>query len=481
MNVGFFTALSGLQAAQRQLDTASHNVSNADTPGYSRQRVEQTESQPMGANGSFIAKAGAGMVGTGVTVTQIARIRDMFIDRQVRAESAPLGEANIKSDTLKQVEDVFGEPTDHGLSAQMQKFFDGWHDLANDPANDALRVNLRQQSVNLAAGFQEINGNLVALRQDVNDRIGTTCADINGMTRQIAQLNHEIKSAIAAGQRPNDLLDKQDLLIEQLSSKVQINVAESPSNGGRSVYINGQPLVSDEHQFDLQAVPTLLNGFFTVEYAPTGQGAQLAGGELKGLLDSRDLILSDTSATGYIKQINDLAAGLMASVNAIHMTGFGLRGITGETFFDGTDASDMVVNANILNDTQISRGLDVIAAAATDPGSVSSSAGVGDSSVAVAIAQLKNSKIMGGGTFSFDDYYKGVVTGLGVEAQEATRKASTQETLVASVKDRRDQVSGVSTDEEMANVVRFQKAYAASARILSTLSDMLDTLINLGK
>jgi flagellar hook-associated protein 1 FlgK len=148
MNVGFFTALSGLQAAQRQLDTASHNVSNADTPGYSRQRVEQTESQPMGANGSLNYYAGAGMVGTGVTVAAIARIRDQFIDRQVRAESAPLGEANIKSDTLKQVEDVFGEPSDHGLSALMQNFFNAWHDLSADPANDAMRTNLRQQAVN---------------------------------------------------------------------------------------------------------------------------------------------------------------------------------------------------------------------------------------------------------------------------------------------------------------------------------------------
>jgi flagellar hook-associated protein 1 FlgK len=479
MNVGFFTALSGLQAAQRQLDTASHNVSNADTPGYSRQRVEQTESEPMGAGGTFVQRAGAGMIGTGVTVSAIARIRDQFIDRQVRAESAPLGEANIKSDTLKQVEDVFGEPTDHGLSALMQNFFNSWHDLANDPSNDALRTNLRQQAINLANGFQEINGKLVALRQDVNDRIGTTVNDVNGITRQIARLNHEIKAALASGQRPNDLLDKQDLLLEQLSAKVQINVAESPSNGGRSVYMNGQPLVADEDQFDLSAVPTLLNGFYTVEYAPTAQGAQINSGELKGLLDSRDLILSDVQATGYIKQINDLASGLMASVNAQHMIGFGTTGVTGQTFFDGTDASDMVVNPNITNDTALARGLDVIAAAANDPGSLTG--GVGDSAVAVQIAQLQNLKVMGGGMFTFDDFYKGVVTGLGVEAQEATRKADTQQVLVNSVKDRRDQVSGVSTDEEMANVVRFQKAYAASARILSTLSDMLDTLVNLGK
>jgi flagellar hook-associated protein 1 FlgK len=477
MNIGFNSALSGLAVAQRQLDIASHNIANASTEGYSRQRVDQSEADPSGFTGSFNQDMSKGMVGTGVAIQQIGRIRDGFIDRQVRAETSPLGEATVKADTLKQVEDVFGEPNSNGLSVQMGKFFEGWHNLAGDPSNNALRTNLRQQGINLASGFQDLHQKLLALRQDVNDRIGTKVTEINTLSKQIAGLNHQIKAAIAAGQMPNDLLDKQDLLIEQLSQKVAVQVVTSPSTGGRNVYLNGQPLVGDEHHFDLNAVPTLANGFTTITYAPTGLNSNPTGGELKGLLDARDVTLSDTAPNGYIKQVNDLAAGLMASVNSQHTIGFGTTGITGQTFFDGTDASDMTVNAAITTDTALGPGLSVIAAAANDPGSLTG--GVADNAIALNIAQLQNGKIMNGGTTTFDSNYKDMITQLGTEAQEANTKTTTQTTLVASVKARRDQVSGVSTDEEMANVVRFQKAYAASAKVITTLDQMLDVLLSI--
>jgi flagellar hook-associated protein 1 FlgK len=477
MNIGFNSALSGLAVAQRQLDTASHNIANASTEGYSRQRVDQSAATPQGANGSFNSEAGKGAVGAGVAVQQIGRIRDQFIDRQVRAETSPLGEAQVKADTLRQVEDVFAEPSDTGLSTQMGKFFDGWHDLAGDPSNNALRTNLRQQGINLASSFQDLHQKLLSLRQDVNDRIGTKVTEINTLSKQIAGLNHQIKASIASGQNPNDLLDKQDLMIEQLSQKVAIQVVTSPTTGGRSVYINGQPLVGDEHSFDLKAVPNLANGFTTIAYAPTGLSANPTGGELKGLLDARDISLSDTAPNGFIKQVNDLAAGLMASVNAQHTIGFGTTGITGQTFFDGTDASDMTVNAAITTDTPLGPALSVIAAAANDPGSLTG--GVADNAIAINIAQLRTGKIMNGGTATFDSNYKDMISQLGTEAQHANTQSATQTTLVNSVKQRRDQVSGVSTDEEMANVVRFQKAYAASAKVITTLDAMLDTLLSI--
>lgn len=476
MSIGFFSALSGLQAAQRQLDTASHNISNANTPGYSRQRVDQTAADPMGQTGTFNGQAGPGHIGTGVSIQDIARVRDQYIDGQLHQENAQLGESQIKSDTLNQVQDVFGEPSDTGLGAQVTAFFNSWHDLSQDPSNNALRTALRTKAENLAATFQDTNNKLVNMGQQMNDRISGEITDINKLTTSIASLNHEIKAALGAGQNPNDLQDKQDKMISDLSQKLNIQVATT-SEGAKSVYLNGQPLVDDENAYPLTAVPSQLNGFTTVKYGPTGQPITIGGGELKGLIDSRDVILSPTDPNGFLKQLNDMASGIMASVNAIHMVGFGPTGVTGQTFFDGTDASDMVVNANIVNDTALANGLDVIAAASNDPGSLTG--GVSDSEVAIQIANLSNNKVMGGGTTTFDTYYKDMITALGTQAQDETTKNSNQQSVVSSIQQRIDQVSGVSTDEEMANVVRFQQAYSASAKVMTTLSEMMDTLINI--
>lgn len=475
MNVGLYSAVKGLQVAQRQLDVASHNVANADTPGYSRQRVDQTASAPQNILGGF---GGKGDLGLGVDISQIKRVRDQFIDRQLRAETSPLGEATVKSSTLRQIEDIFNEPSEQGIQTLMQRFFDSWQSLSQHPENQALRIALRQNAVNLTAGIQEVSQKLQALKQDVNDRIASTLNDVNSKTAQIAALNTQIKASFSAGQNPNDLLDKQDLLLEQLSEQIKIQVVESASSGTRSVYIGGQPLVQDEKSYNLSAVPVLLSGFTEIQYTPTGDPAVITGGTLKGLADSRDIILSDSDPRGFITQLNDLASAMITAVNAVHTTGFGPTGVTTQNFFDGNDATDIVVNANILNDTALANGLDVIAAAANDPGSLAG--GVGDNAIAVAIAQLKNQKLMATGTLSFDDHYKGMIASVGTQAQEEIRKTDTQELLIASVKERRDQTSAVSTDEEMANVIRFQKAYAASARILTTIDEMLDRLLNIG-
>lgn len=486
MNLGMNAAISGLMSAQRALDVASHNIANANTEGYSRQTATMTTTLPMGANSLHMSWGGVGQVGTGVTVQSIARVRDQFIDRQVRGETSPLGEATITADTMKQVEDIFNEPSDNSLNTLMGRFWDAWQELANNPENAATRLNLREVSVNMASTFQEINNKLTTLRQDVNDRIETTVNDINSSTRQIAQLNLQIKAALAGGQNPNDLQDQRDLLIEKLSEKVEINV-NTTSNGAVNVYVNGQPLVNENHSFDLLAVRQGSLGFVQVQYGPTSANVNISGGSLKGLIDARDVTLSDTDPRGFITQLNTLANGMATQVNQLHKNGYALDGTTTLPFFEEfngpppkpIDASNIQVNAAILADNTNPPGYNLIAAASNDPGSLNG--GVGDSGQALSIAQLRNKKLMSAGQYTYDDFYKGILVSVGVQGQEASRKQSTQDTLVAAVKARRDETSGVSTDEEMANVIKFQKAYAASARVLTTIDQMLDTLINIGR
>lgn len=476
MNIGMNAAVLGLLANQRALDVASHNVANANTPGYSRQRIDMVPTNPQGAGGFHSRWQGPGNVGTGVTVDQIKRVRDQFIDRQVREESSPLGEAHVTLDTMTQIEDIFGEPSESSLGSLMTRYWDAWHSLSNNPENMAVRTNLREVGVQLASVFQTLHGKLTNLRQDVNDRIATAVNDVNSTTRQIADLNREIAAVLASGQNPNDLQDQRDLLLEGLSEKIDIHVVEVPSTGALNVYIGGQPLVANDKSFDLAAVPRLLNGFFEVEYPQTGDTAAITGGSLKALLDARNVTLSDVNAGGFIYELNQLAQGVMASVNAAHSTGFGLDGTTGLNFFVGTDASDMEVEPAIA---LVSDGTILIAAAANDPGSLAG--GPGDNGNALKIAQLRNQLLMSGGTATTDEFYKGLLTSAGVQGQEAERRLTTQETLLASVKERREQTSGVSTDEEMANVIRFQKAYAASARVLTAIDEMLEILVNVGR
>lgn len=487
MNVGLYASVQGLLTAQRNVDVASHNISNSETEGFSRQRVSQAANTPQ-------SYGGVGQVGTGVQISSINRIRDTLIDRQIRQQSAPLGESTVRAEALGQIEDILSEPTDGALTAKLANYYDAWQKLSANPENASLRVTLREAAANLATTFNRLSTDLQAVRQDLYDRVGTVVADINSKAKQIAELNGQIGASIASGQNPNDLKDQQDLLIEQLSSLVNIQAVESATSGQTNVFIGGDPLVfmTDAFTFS-QATINPLTDNATVTFGPTGLPASITSGSLKGLLDVRNQTLGVLAPlpgkeSGLLYQLNTLASQIISDTNSLHTQGFGLDGTTTLNFFNGSNAGDIVVNQNITN---LANGLDFIAAAANDPGSLAG--GPGDNGMAILIAQRRNSLTMGAtapippavvgtpATQSFETFWKQQLSDLAVKSQTASRTVATQETLVASVKERRDQVSAVSTDEEMANVIRFQKAYAASARMISVIDEMLDTLINIGR
>ncbi len=484
MNVGLYASVRGLLAAQRAVDVASHNIANADTEGYSRQRAEQSAGTPMGYSPY-------GQVGTGVQIDAIRRIRDGLLDRQVRQESSPLGESMARAEAIGQIEDLLGEPGAGALSTKLAEYYDGWNKLATNPENYNLRIALRDTATELTTTFNRLYSDLQGLRQDLNDRIDTQIADINSKASQIADLNYQIGATIAAGQNPNDLKDQQDLLIEQLSMMVKLQAVEEGTSGMTNVYVAGDPLVMRTDAFGLNLAPiNPLVDQSVINYSPTGLPAVITGGSLKGMLDIRNNVLAVLAppageAGGLVFQLNSLAAQLIADTNALHTQGFGLDGTTTLNFFNGTDAGDIVVNQSITN---LANGLDFIAAAANDPGTLAG--GPGDNGMAQLIAQRRDALTMGGfapappalavpPNATFENFWKQELTNLAVLGQAANRSVTTQETVLASVKDRRDQISAVSTDEEMANVIRYQKAYAASAKLISTIDEMLDTLMNI--
>ncbi len=469
MNLGYITSLKGLRAAQRLLDVAGHNVANAETEGYSRQRAELIGGTP-------IPMAPVGFLGTGVEVAAIRRVRDQWVDFQLRAESANLGEANVRQSMLSQMEEVLGEPSDHGLGAQLKMFWESWQNLSARPEDPGLRSSVRQSGLALAQKFNDLTAHFGEMRRETLGRIRSTVEEINGLAKRIAELNNQIGRASAATPNPNDLKDEQDRLLTRLASKADISVFESPVTGMQGVFIGGHPLVSADRAYDLSTKLKFDGDVLSVPFVESGIVAAVKGGELGALLAGYNQNLSETDSSGVPAQIHELARGVMMAVNAVHSAGYGLNGSTGVDFFVGTNAQDIAVNPAIGGTPA---GLALVAAAGQNP--LGGSSGPADNSSARALAALRRSLSFSSGTLTPEGFYQETLTQLGFETLAAKRRVQTQDVLVESIKERQAMVSQVSIDEEMANVVRFQKAYAASARIFSTVEDMLDVLVNLGR
>lgn len=484
MNIGLQTALKGLMAAQRQIDVAGHNLANADTEGYTRQRADQTASLPFTPPALHVGYQGAGQIGTGVQISQITRLRDQFIDRQLRTQSAIQGDASTRADKLEQIEVILQEPSERALNELMKQFFNGWQELSGHPESPALRINLREVAVNLAEGIQDLYDQLADLHDDMNAEMVTMVKEVNGISKQIASLNQQITASIAAGQNPNDLQDKRDLLLEQLSGKTDIQAILDPTTGAMNVYVGGQALVQDIRSYDLEA-DSSGGPDVVLRYAPNGAVADIRGGGLQGLMTSRDVYLSTTDLAGVPYKLNQLTQAIIDSVNGLHQAGSDLDGNAGEPFFLQDPPGGASAGASIrVNPIFFGTGgaypgdpiasLNQIAAAGTPTN------GVGDNRIALQIAQLQTTGIAAIGNFTFDGYFDATLTQVGAESQQQARKSALQTTLLGSIKDRQSQSAGVSTDEEMGNVIRFQKAYSASARMVSVIDQMLEQLMSMG-
>ncbi|MEB3328836.1 MAG: flagellar hook-associated protein FlgK [Candidatus Sericytochromatia bacterium] len=503
MNVGLYASVAGLLTAQRAVDIASHNIANAETDGFSRQRGDASAALPL-------SRAAIGNVGTGVKLDAINRVRDELVDRQLRTEQSKLGELEARATTLSKVEQVLGEPSETALSGRFAAYYDAWQRLSTNPENTAYRLAVRDAAVSLTDTFRGLNTDLEALREELMLRAEAVVADLNQKATQIADLNQEIVATLVQGQRPNDLMDQRDLLIDQVSKLVKVQVVEVPSTGALNVYLGNQPLVagSKAYMLDNPAVNAATDlatvAFDKAPIDPT-TGAKVAasvqGGELKAILEARNVTLAKFApatgqAEGLLFRLHQLATYVITDTNPIHTSGFDRFGDPGQPFFDGTNASDIAVSSVILTDAADGtgkQGFDLIAAAGEAP--TSASGGKADNRTALEVIRRRFAPLVSkevppadprtappvAGARPFEDYWQVSVSGVALAVQSASRSVTTQEAVLQTVSERRAVVSAVSTDEEMANVIRYQKAYAASARMISTIDQMLDLLVNLGR
>jgi flagellar hook-associated protein 1 FlgK len=460
---GLEVGLRGLRAHQLALEITGHNIANADTPGYSRQVANLTATRPYTIP-AFNRPATAGQIGTGVEVAEILRMRDEFIDVQIRKESTNQGRWKMRQSNLEQLEVILNEPSDEGIAANLNKFWKNLQELSLRPEDMAIRSVIQQTGIVFTDMLRHTYSQLQTLQRDLDAQVQIIGGRINSLARQIAALNEEIGKVTAVGDNPNDLMDKRELLVQELASLTNITIQTDNLNR-YTISISGSLLVSGNLSSALDFVRNPeREGLVDVVWADTGHRVDLRGGELKGLLEMRD-----EEVAFYMDALNEFASTLIEEFNQVHAAGYGLNGSHNLAFFSGTGAYDIGITEEILND------LNNIAAS-IDVGGGMGAPGNGDNAIRLARV-ISNDFLMNGGTTTLTDYYESLIVRLGITAEEAKTMLENKNALIHHLENRQEAVAGVSLDEEMVNLIKFQNSYSAASRMITAVDEMLQILI----
>ncbi len=558
-------ATRALSASQLGLDVTGQNIANADTEGYSRKRVD--------ISADYRFDPGFGQIGIGVNVVSISRIRDTTIDTQIQRQSHELGYYSEKDDALLAIENILNEPSDTGISSYMDKFFDSWNNLTNNPSDLAARTAVKTAGQTLTDTFHNISTELQELRSNKNTDIAGTVETINNIAQEIFQLNKEISGVELADQNANDSRDRRDVLMKRLAGYVEYDTLEDES-GQVSVSVGGNIFISpvSMNLLELNTDRELQDGSNYILYGIKIQGNRhplaINGGSLKGLMDTRDITIPKFESV-----LDQLALELAETMNAQHQEGYNLNGYTGFDFFDPTltGAADISVAASVLTDlsniaaakggTQSTANANIITAgdmnfgnsalqlskqlnrpwingtdnpsqkannvvknsltlSLTSTGAVlqegtdfavnytsgtvqmlhngfdnlelsasfdytsGNFSGPGNNENALKIAALRDKLTMapdnsGKFTSTFAEFYASLTSDIGLERTAAISNRQTRDYLIQQYEDSQESIAGVSLDEEMSNLIKYQHTYQASAKIVATAQQMLDILMNI--
>lgn len=459
-----------MQTSQKGLQTVSHNIANKNTEGYSRQRVEQQSSPPIGS--------GKTQMGTGATVKAVRSIKNDFLEKQIQNETEKLGYQNSRSENLTRVEQVFNEQINKGLNRFIGEFFNSFRELATSPESAASRTLVRESGKALVNDFRRVNDQLVSIQEDIDRQIENEVQLINSMTSEIASLNEKISVVEIQGRNANDERDRRDLLLKQLGDKIDIKYTENEVGqvnvmaGSNATLVSGftsselltQPSAKFEgHRYG--ALKIILQPSETT--APVEVTNQFKGGRIGAALEVRDDYVE-----GLLNELDEVAYSVNTEVNKIHIDGIDRNNRNGVLFFDllkgGKDnaAANMQLNETIEKDpSRITAGM--------------TANGPGDNRIANRIADIQNKKSLLDGTASIDDFYTSMVGKVAVTVNKANMTAEHQNGIVDQLKNIRESISGVSLDEETTKMIELQKSFDASARVIRTADEMFDTVLNL--
>lgn len=456
------TALTGLLAQQQALDTTAHNVSNANTPGYTRETVDL---QAMGGSIDPGWWSGSSSGGQGVHIGGIERLGDLFGEARSQADQAATSNLTQSQQILSEIQSGFAEPGPNGLSAALSNFWSSWDNVANNPTDLSARNALVGAAQTVSQTFNQSVAGIQSVWESSLSQVQSQVQQLNTIAGNVAQLNDKIRVSQASGASPNDLIDQRTQLLGQLAQIGGVT-AHTNADGTVDAFIGGTALVRGD-VVDGLTVAQSASGVSVQWTTPPGQ-ASVTSGQLNGLLTSMNVTIPS-----YLNNLTGVANTLAQEVNNQQASGYTLAtppasGQPGPPMLTLTSAPGPTSSAEpTYPQLAVAAGFtpDQVAAAgsATTPG---------DGSNAQLAAEL------GASTTGADAGYRSFIAGLGTDVQRTGSQLSTAQAVASQNSAALQGQEGVNTDEEMAHMVAFQNAYSAAARVLTTIDSTLDTLIN---
>ena len=464
-------ASRSLQTQRNGTEVAGHNLANVNTPGYSRQRVA--------IETSWTIPSELGPQGTGADAVAIVQIRDILLDRQIVSETSVRGAYESKQQALQFLQAALGQQIDrqatgaegaaaangvggqHGIAEQMSDLFASFQSLSTNVTSVAERQVLILKAQGLATQFNQVSQRLTDARSSLNDSVTSDVQQANLALHDIAQLNDQIRNLEIGGRgQANDLRDTRQKRIEDLAKLVPVQTTTNP-NGTVDLAIDGVTLVSGSKVQDTLETYDAGGGQMLVRTVTGGMGLNITGGSIQGTIETRDVHLATLQTN-----LDTLASNLISEVNAVHATGYSLNGTSGQNFFTGSTAADIGVNDALVNDPSAIQASGVAGAP-------------GDNTVAVALAQLADKSLPALSNQTLLQNYGQTVAALGQSLNSTNTQLTNQQIVERMLLRQRDSVSGVSIDEEMTDLIKFQRAFEASAKLITTVDTMLETVVNL--
>lgn len=469
---GLGIGISAIFANQRALDVTGHNISNVNTPGYTRQMISNSSAfyQKLGQSGN----GNSLQLGYGVDVQEITQYRDEYLDRKIKRENTNLGYWDARQSGISELEAIFNDSTGEGLQTVMNNFWNSWEQLTKPTGGLTARAIVKESAISLIESVKYTDSMLTNFRKSKDTEIIENVNRVNTIAKRISELNMDIKKVESHGVVANDSRDERENLIDELSGLTKIQIVNSEE---LKIAIEGRMLVDGTSYDQIKVSPdSNLNGFAKLSWGSTGEAVSITGGKIMSLFEVRDELVN-----GFKSKLNELVKGIAAEVNTIHFSGYGTKDAVNRNFFvneldgsgNGIDISNIAFNPDLNN-------FDNIASAA-------SANNLEDNQIALKIAELRYSDAFSGDGYetnstlrknNFDEFYRSMISDLGNIGQEATTAATAQKLLIDQIQNRRQSVSAVSMDEEMSNLIRFEHSYNAATRVVNAMDEMLEVIIN---
>lgn len=475
---GLSIGLSGAWAQQKALDVTGHNISNVNTPGYSRQGITHASATP-----SRYGQAGNGTmmtVGTGVEVQDIRQYRDYFLDQKLKRENQELGYWDAKRSSIEELETIFNDNSEDGLQTVMDNFWNSWSQLSKPGGGLTARALVKENAISFVETVKNLDEMLLDYRKSRNNEIKENVDRFNKITSDIAGLNYDIKRVEGSGVVANDARDQRDSLINELSKLVKIQVIDGSTY---NIAVEGLLVVAGDNSTPLTAVPDAsANGYYSIRWGKSMEKLNVSGGSIKALVESRDQLID-----GYRNRLNELVKGLAMEINKLHLTGNGnLDNLKRPMFVDkATNKATATTEINLTNiafNPDLEEVNHIAAAQSPYPGNYE------DNKNALLISEWRLTDVFsdiaykGNGhtesKLNFDEFYRSLITDIGLEGNKAANAADAQELLVEQVEYKRQSLMAVSLDEEMTNLIRFEHSYNAAARIVNAMDEMIENVVN---